>query len=430
MIRILLVDDDAGITDVLSMVLESNDYDVTAETSGETALTLLSSEQGFDLLISDLKMEPVDGMQLLRAAREGRPEMPVLMLTGNATLDSATEALKLGAFDYIIKPFKVDELLLTVEKALEHGSAAVADTGNMPAKPDFYFEEIVAVSESMKEVCEMARKIAPTDTPVMIYGEDGVGKSSIARAIHAASQRSSGPFIALECARLPEQSVEVELFGSQGPAEKKGALENAHGGTLFIEQLEAIPTQTQERLAKAIQSKSIERIGAAGQISIRARIIASMNDAPKDMQTHGTLLNGLMSLLSLITVKILPLRERPEDVLPLIRHILDSIGEEEDISLSVDAEAQRILQSYAWPGNVREMEKALRHSIESADDGNITKDDLPPEIAATVIQVPKKGAKSPVSEFQGKSLKAFIRTQAADGLKIGLSQLKKKVKEN
>ncbi|MBN2302703.1 MAG: sigma-54-dependent Fis family transcriptional regulator [Lentisphaerae bacterium] len=420
MARILLVDDDAGITDVLSMVLETNKYEVTKESNGETASKLLLSEK-FDLMISDIKMEPVDGMALLKLAHNNCPSMPVLMLTGNATLDSATEALKLGAFDYILKPFKINELLVTVAKALEHGEVTKADETNMPIVTEFYFDKVIAISQSMRNVCDMLKKVAPVDTPVLIHGESGVGKTCIAHAIHNASPRKNAKFMAISCSQHPASVLETELFGSR---QRQGILESAEGGTVFLEELETIPPHIQECLAKTLQSKTITRIGDTKQNRLNTRIITSTTAPPDKIKDGQTIRPDLFNALSLINIEIKPLRERPEDILPIAQFILQQLAEKEGITASLDQETQLVLKSYSWPGNVREIANALRRAIRFAEDGYITKDLLPAKIADTPLQK-SKGVRSDTDEYKGKSLKEFIRSQATQGLKIGLSQLKK-----
>ena len=267
MAKILIADDDPTILSLLNKILLSKGYDVQLAEHGGVAEKLLKSEQ-FDLLISDIKMEPVDGMQLLRKTRQMRPHVGVIMLTAYATVATAVEAMKEGAFDYIPKPFKIDELLATVKRALDYQkSISEQISGDSQVELKKYFGNIVAESDEMINVCEMVKRVAPTKTTIMITGESGTGKEIVAEAVHAFSARSEGPFLPVNCAALPETLIESELFGhtkgafTGASANKEGLFEAAKGGTLFLDEINSIPHQLQSKLLRAIQNKKIRKVG-------------------------------------------------------------------------------------------------------------------------------------------------------------------------
>ncbi|NLX25292.1 MAG: sigma-54-dependent Fis family transcriptional regulator, partial [Lentisphaerae bacterium] len=289
MAKILMADDDPTILSLLNKILTSKGYDVQLAKDGSAAENLLQTGQ-FDLLISDIKMEPVDGMQLLKKTNQMRPHIAVIMLTAYATVETAVEAMKEGAFDYIPKPFKIDELLETVGRALEYQRAlydhAHGMLGNEPKK---FFGNIVAVSDQMVNVCEMIKRVAPTKTTIMITGESGTGKELVAEAIHSFSARSSGPFLPVNCAALPETLIESELFGhvkgafTGATSNKEGLFEAAKGGTIFLDEVNSIPLSLQSKLLRAIQNKRIRKVGGTEEFDVDVRILAASNRSLETM---------------------------------------------------------------------------------------------------------------------------------------------------
>jgi len=293
MARLLLVDNEAGILSVLSTLLKAENHDVVPTREGAKAAELIKTEE-FDLLISDIRMSPVDGMELLRIARAERPAMAVIMLTGYGTVETAIEALKLGAFDYVTKPFKVDELLITVQRALEY-SRALTENIDLRAQlgSRYRFENIVAESAAMRNVCEMVERVAPTDATVLIYGGSGTGKELVAKAIHAHSRRANNKFLAVNCAALPEPLLESEMFGhvkgafTGASTSKEGLFEAANGGTIFLDEIGSMPLSIQGKLLRVLQEKEVRRVGSNENIPVDARVLAATNTRLEQLLEQG-----------------------------------------------------------------------------------------------------------------------------------------------
>jgi DNA-binding NtrC family response regulator len=294
MAKILLVDDEASILSVLSVLLKAEGYEVTPVDNGEKALELIKTTP-FDLLISDIRMRPMDGIALLKAAREQRPTMSTLMITGYGTIETAVESLKYGAFDYITKPFKVDELLITVQRALEY-NRTINENIDLKAKltEKYRLENIVAESHSMQNVCEMIERVASTDATVLIYGESGTGKELVAKAIHAYSNRKNKKFLPLNCAALPEPLLESELFGhvkgafTGASVDKTGLFEVANNGTLFLDEIDSMPLEIQAKLLRVLQDKQIRKVGGNEPITVDVRVLAATNTRLEQLIARGT----------------------------------------------------------------------------------------------------------------------------------------------
>jgi len=452
--RILLVDDEPSILSVLNTLLTVEGYEVSPVQDGNKAVEIIKS-QDYDLMISDIRMTPINGMELLRIAHEHRPSMAVIMVTAFGSVETAVEALRMGAYDYVTKPFKIDELLITVERALEY-RRTLAENVDLKAQMNVLcrFDTIVAESPAMKNVCEMVEHVAPTDTTVLIFGESGTGKALIAKTLHDLSGRKAAKYIAINCEALPEAVLEAELFGyvkgafHGDPAGKSGAFETAEGGTVFLGNIGAMPLGLQEKLVGMLRDKEITRIASPEKVRVNVRVLAGTNTNLEKLIREGKFREDLYYRLSVIPIEIKPLRERREDILPLVYHlILREIGESKEMP-SLDPQVREILMSYTWPGNVRELASALRHVVSTMQGKTITKGDMPPNIASAA----SGAAGMPVSaqatdEFRGKSLKAFLRVKekeyvermlehtkgdknaAAKALKISLATLYRKLPE-
>jgi DNA-binding NtrC family response regulator len=423
MAKILIADDDPTILSLLNKILLSKGYEVQLAEHGGVAEKLLKSEQ-FDLLISDIKMEPVDGMQLLKKTRQLRPHVGAIMLTAYATVATAVEAMKEGAFDYIPKPFKIDELLATVKRALDYQkslSEQVGYSGQVETKK--YFGNIVAESDEMIKVCEMIKRVAPTKTTIMITGESGTGKELVAEAVHSFSARSEGPFIPVNCAALPETLIESELFGhtkgafTGASSDKIGLFEAAKSGTLFLDEINSIPHALQSKLLRAIQNKKIRKVGGTEEFDVDVRILAASNRNLETMVKDGTFREDLYYRLSVITIDIPPLKTRPVDILPLAQHFI-ALEVEGGEFPSMDNAVLSILQNYTWPGNVRELQNVIQHCLTFLLDGKITKETLPSKLIVSYEENPGAQAAALSGEFErGKSLKAFLRAKEKEYLK-------------
>jgi DNA-binding NtrC family response regulator len=423
MAKILIADDDPTILSLLNKILLAKGYEVKLAEHGGVAEKLLQSEQ-FDLLISDIKMEPVDGMQLLKNTRQMRPSIGVIMLTAYATVSTAVEAMKEGAFDYIPKPFKIDELLATVKRALDYQHSLaeqISGTPHIEAKK--YFGNIVAESDSMVNVCEMVKRVAPTKTTIMVTGESGTGKELVAEALHSYSARSEGPFIPVNCAALPETLIESELFGhvkgafTGANANKEGLFEASKGGSLFLDEINSIPHALQSKLLRAIQNKKIRKVGGTEEFEVDVRIIAASNRNLEAMVKEGTFREDLFYRLSVISIEIPPLSQRPEDVLALAQHFISQEMEGGEFPV-MDNAVLSILQNYTWPGNVRELQNVIQHCLTFLKDGKITKETLPSKLIVSYEENPGAQNAALSGEFEkGKSLKAFLRAKEKEYLK-------------
>lgn len=428
--RILIVDDEPTILNLLNKILIGQGYDATPASNGEKALQLLQTEK-FDLMVSDINMTPINGMELLRKATKDWPNMGVIMLTAYGTVATAVEAMKEGAFDYITKPFKLDELVLTVQRAITYQNA-ITENKNLKARLEYktHLGDIVAESAGMRKVCEMVERVAPTSTTVLIYGESGTGKELVARALHHYSPRKDAVFMAINCAALPAQLMESEMFGyvkgafTGATATKTGLFETSHGGTLFLDEIGTMPLEMQSKLLRVLQDKKIRKVGGSDHTEVDIRIIAASNEKLEKLIEQGKFREDLYYRLSVISINIPALRNRPEDILPLIDHILRrELGPDAELPL-IDRETQTILDNYNWPGNVRELENAIQHAITFAQQGAITKDTLPAKIVDTV----EEGMKSGIiachrDQFKGKSLKAFLHDKEKEFLQRTIENL-------
>ena len=424
MARILIVDDEPTILNLLNKILTGQGHEVRPASNGEKALEFLNSET-FDLMVSDINMTPIDGMELLRKARQDYPDLGVIMLTAYGTVGTAVEAMKEGAFDYITKPFKLDELVLTIQRALEYHNAF---TENKDLKAQIAHLEkldgIVAESPGMRKVCDMVERVAPTNTTVLIYGESGTGKELVARALHRYSPRKDQTFMAINCAALPAQLMESEMFGhvkgafTGATATKAGLFETAHGGTLFLDEISSMPLEIQSKLLRVLQDKQIRKVGGSTHTEVDVRIIAASNEKLENLIGQGKFREDLYYRLSVISIDIPPLRSRPEDILPLVDHVLRrELGQNAEIPM-LDHEVQKILDNYNWPGNVRELENVMQHALAFAQQsGTITKDVLPAKMVESVEEGLRSGIiTSRHEQYKGKSLKAFLHEREIEFL--------------
>ncbi len=422
--RILIVDDEPTVLNLLNKILTVQGYKTTPASNGEKALQLLQTEK-FDLLISDINMTPINGMELLSKASESYATMGVIMLTAYGTVGTAVEAMKQGAFDYITKPFKLDELILTVQRALEYTNA-ITENKTLKAQIEHkeQLEGIVAKAPNMCKVCDMIERVAPTNTTILVYGESGTGKELVARALHRYSPRKDKTFMAVNCAALPAQLMESEMFGHvkgafTGASSKKiGLFEAANGGTLFLDEISTMPVDIQSKLLRVLQDKKIRKVGSSIHTDVDVRIIAASNEKLENLIEQNKFREDLYYRLSVISIDIPPLRKRPEDIPPLINHILRrEIGPDAELPL-IDRSAQEILENYNWPGNVRELENTIQHAITFAQDSIITKDTLPAKLVDAVEEGIRAGViTSRREQHKGKSLKAFLHDKEKEFLK-------------
>ena len=423
MASILLIDDEPSLLSVLRTLLKADGYDVTPVSDGEKAQEFISTND-YDLMLSDMRMSPVNGMQLLRQARSEKPAMCVIMLTAYATVETAIEAMRLGAFDYITKPFKPDELLITVRRALEY-NRAISENADLRARlgARYHLENIIAESPSMQNVCETIRRVAPTNATVLISGESGTGKELVAKAIHSCSLRKERSFLAVNCAALPEQLLESEMFGhvkgafTDASGDKDGLFTTANGGTLFLDEIGSMPLSIQAKLLRVLQEKEMRPVGANENLAVDVRVLAATNTPLEQLMNEGNFRQDLYYRLSVIPIKIDPLRERKQDILPLVYHILRSETPEGEGPPKLDIEVSSMLETYPWPGNVRELENAIKHAMTFADGDRITRQCLPAAIASVQPARDMDPSIGKLDATRCQSLKAFLRTKEKDYLK-------------
>lgn len=457
MARILLVDDEPSILNVLSTLLKTEAHDVVPVRGGDKALEQLRADR-FDLMISDVRMAPVDGIELLKQARKEWPNLAVIMLTAYGSVETAVEAMKEGAFDYVTKPFKVDELLITVQRALQYQNVL---NENVQLKEQLQsrqrFDNIIAESGAMRKVCEMIERVAPTDATVLILGESGVGKEVVAKAIHAQSGRKNKRFVPINCAALPEPLLESELFGhvrgafTGATANKEGLFEVANGGTLLLDEIGSMPINLQAKLLRVLQDRTVRKVGGTENLPIDVRVLAATNDRLERLIADGKFREDLYYRLSVIPIEIPPLRQRPEDIMPLVNHVMrKEMGPSAALPV-IAPETVAVFERYGWPGNVRELENAVRHALTFCRDGGINNEVLPAKMRAAFSTLGPTGPGVAVAaldeDLRGKSLKAFLRAkekeylsqvlQSMDGdkektaksLKISLATLYRKLPE-
>ncbi|MBR2939265.1 MAG: sigma-54-dependent Fis family transcriptional regulator [Kiritimatiellae bacterium] len=417
-----------------------------SNTSGAAALEIVRAG-GVDIVVTDLRMQPMDGMALFREVHAASPDVPVVLLTAYASVETAIDAMKSGIFDYLTKPFKVEDMLACLKRAEEkiRRSAAVA-TDSGPLR--YRFENFIANSPAMKEVCETIQKVAPTAATVLINGESGTGKEVVARAIHLSSTRAKRPWVAVNCAAIPGELLESEMFGhvkgafTGAVADKEGLFEAASGGTLFLDEIASMPLILQGKLLRALQEKEIRRVGGTKAIPVDVRVIAASNSNLEEAVVKGTFRSDLFYRFAVITIDIPPLRERPEDIMPLVRHFIAGETPSGATPPTVNDAAAKALLAYSWPGNVRELENAVKHALTFMRGGEITPGDLPTRITEN-----KDAADLPISSGQSASLKSFLKQKereyigqilssvggdkekAAETLKVNLSTLYRKLSD-
>ena len=451
MTKILIVDDEPRILLLMKGLLKANGYEVETAKDGPAALEVVRAG-GADIVVTDLRMQPMDGLTLFREIQAVNDAVPVILLTAYASVETAIEAMKGGIFDYLTKPFKVDEMLACLKRAEEKARASAttaAAGGDEPLR--YRFENFIASSPAMNEVCETIAKVAPTAATVLINGESGTGKEVVARAIHQSSTRAKRPWVAVNCAAIPENLLESEMFGhvkgafTGAIADKVGLFEAASGGTLFLDEISSLPLILQGKLLRVLQERELRRVGGTKSIPVDVRVIAASNANLEEAVVKGTFRSDLFYRFAVITIDIPPLRKRPEDILPLARHFLAAeVAKGQGVPVLGEAAANALL-AYDWPGNVRELENCVKHALAFWQGGEIT----PKELPARVVEHKATGAAAFGADGgDGKaSLKTFLKQKereyigqilnasggdkekAAETLKVNLSTLYRKLSE-
>ncbi|MFA5585845.1 MAG: sigma-54 dependent transcriptional regulator [Saccharofermentanales bacterium] len=415
--RILIVDDEESLREILSIMLHREGYLVDAAIDGAQAVARMR-EITYDLVISDIKMPRLDGFELLRHIKERTPETVVIMITAFSSTEEAVEAMKRGAYDYITKPFKNEEIRLIIKNALERRALRQE---NQELKKElgkrYSFGSLIGKSKAMQEVYDLIQKVAGSRANVLVTGESGTGKELVAKALHYNSDRREKPFVPINCGAIPENLLESELFGHEKGSftgavqQKAGLFEVANGGTLFLDEIGELPPMMQVKLLRVLQEREFRRVGGTRDMHIDVRLIAATN---KDLEIEvgrGGFREDLFYRLNVIRIALPSLRERREDIPLLVEHLFRKLTDTEEVRVS-DGVMRRLLD-YHWPGNIRELENFLERCVVLGQTGEITEDQLPPQINGRALpcpgqidQIPETGLD--LDEYLGKIEKDIL----------------------
>jgi DNA-binding NtrC family response regulator len=385
--KILVVDDEDIVRESLHDWLDGVGYAVETAASGEEALGIIK-RQNIKIMVADLVMPGINGIELMKEATKLNPAISTIIITAHATIQSAISAIREGAYDYVEKPFCPEKVELLIEKLVQH-QELIEENISLRRKIEdrFQFQGIIAKSPKMLQIIELIKTVAPTNATVLITGETGTGKEVVARAIHHQSKRRNKPFIVTCCAALPESLLESELFGHEKGAftgaveRKKGKFEAGDKGTLFLDEIGEINANTQIHLLRALEEKKITRIGSNEEIAVDARVITATNRDLRTLVTEGKYREDLYYRLKVVAIKLPPLKERREDILPLAEHFLRKYAEENDKSvINLSPEVIEFMLNYSWPGNVRELENMIEHAVILAKSNAVTMVELPSDI--------------------------------------------------
>ncbi|HOG11177.1 MAG TPA: sigma-54 dependent transcriptional regulator [Smithella sp.] len=410
--KILIVDDEINIRFVLSAMLKKEGYAVASAADGLEALQILKTGR-IDVVVTDLKMPHLDGMGLLNRITEQFPEVPVIIITAYGTVATAVEALKKGALDYITKPFELDDLKHVISKAVKTRTLKESELFLPPEEMER--SGIIGASNAMLKIFDAIKRVAPTTTTILITGETGTGKELVADAIHYNSPRRNNPLIKINCAAIAPTLFESELFGHEkgsftgATITKPGKLEIAHKGTLFLDEVGEIPREIQVKLLRVIQNQEFERVGGLQSIKVDVRIVTATNKNLLQDVRDGRFREDLYYRLNVFPIVVPPLRERREDVLPLVDYFVDKFNKKLDIAVTVDGEVKEMLSRYEWPGNIRELENLMERMMLMARSKRLTLSEIPAELMG---RIGNSGASS--GNEDKKPFKDFLRSHMED----------------
>jgi DNA-binding NtrC family response regulator len=385
--RLLIIDDDRAMCDWLVVELERRSFEVSVCTSGEQALARVTS-QDFDVLLTDLNMPGMSGIEVCRRLANCRPDIPVVVITAFGSLETAVEAIRAGAYDFITKPIDVEPLVIAVERAERHKSLReeVKRLRRAVGKPSD-FEDLIGSSAPMRLLRELLVRVADIDTTTLITGESGTGKELVAKALHSRSRRSEGPFVAVNCSAIPEALLESELFGhargafTDAKASRQGLFVTAHHGTLFLDEIGELPQVVQAKLLRALQERKVRPVGGDSEVAFDARVITATNRDLEAAVEDGHFREDLYYRINVIHVPLPPLRARSSDILVLAQHFLTEVARRlEKAVTGLSAHAAELLVAYSWPGNVRELENCMERAVALTRFDQITVEDLPAKI--------------------------------------------------
>ena len=420
--KVLVLDDEQSMVEFLEYALQKEGYQVSCAQEGETALKLLG-EGSFDLIISDLRMPNMDGLEVLKECHKIDPDVPFIFMTAYASSDTAIEALKLGAFDYITKPFQVEELKNLIKNALL--ARNLKHQVELLKSQSVVENELIGTSPPMLEIYKLVGTIAPTKSTVLITGESGTGKELVARAIHQAGPVSQEPFVSINCGAFPETLLETELFGHMKGAftgatsNKKGLFEAAIGGTLFLDEIGEMSPTMQVKLLRALQEKKIRRVGGTDELDIDARVVAATNRKLEEQVETGEFREDLYYRLAVIPIHVPPLRERVTDIVPLARHFIQKYNERLGRNIrGTTEEGLACLEAYFWPGNVRELENVIERAVTLETGEFIQKERLPARVRGE--QITNQPALPRFSAEEGFDLDSHLKEVETHAIEQGL----------
>ena len=445
---ILVIDDKENVRKMLSKTLETEGYEVETAEDGAVGWEK-AKEKRYDLVLTDLKLPKMDGLEVLAKVKESDPEIAVIVMTAYGTIETAVQAMKEGAFDYLAKPFDPDHLNVLIKRALENRRLLAENVLlREELAHNLGYAEIIGKCEKMKEVSKLVRKVAPSDTSALLLGESGTGKELFARAIHSLSQRRNGPYVAINCAAIPHELLENELFGSEkgaytgSVARKMGKFEIAEGGTIFLDEVGDLDIALQAKLLRVLQEKNFERLGGTKTISVNVRLIAASNTDLKKAIEKKSFREDLYYRLSVFPIQIPPLRERIEDIPELASYFIEKYcNEMKKLKKTISKEGMKLLERYHWPGNVRELENTIERAIILCEGKKIE-----PEHLAIRIQTPNEirlregaGLKEVGQHAQAEAERGLIirilnqargnKRKTAEILKIDYTTLFEKIKK-
>ena len=448
--RVLVVDDERSMRDLLAIMLKQAGHDVALAEGGAEAIATLKREP-FDLIVTDLRMREVDGLAVLRAAKEHSPQTVVLVITAFASTETAVEAMKLGAYDYITKPFKMDEVKLTIANALERKRLQDENQAlKRQLRRERGFENFVGRNPQMLDIFDTIRKTADSLSTVLITGESGTGKELVARALHEESSRRSGPFVSVNCGAIPETLMESEFFGhlkgafTGAVASTTGLFSAASGGTLFLDEITEVPHSVQVKLLRAIQEREVRRVGDTRDVKVDVRLVAASNRDVAKAVAGGMLREDLFYRLNVIPIHIPPLRERPEDIPLLVAHFIKKIAAELGKSVrGVTPEALAILEGYHWPGNIRELENVIERALVLGGGETLDTDALPADLRRprdvqdVPVEIPESGLdlQATLDQIEQRYIQMAlartggVQTRAAELLRVSFRQLRYKLQK-
>jgi two-component system, NtrC family, response regulator AtoC len=416
MAKIVIIDDEPAMVEVIVTLCREKGHQVFPFNVAQKAVEQLDTIQPH-VVVADIRMETMSGFDVLRHVREHHRQMAVILITAYASVETAVEAMKMGAYDYVTKPFKIDELQMTVQRALDY-QAAVRENVYLrkELKNKYKFENIIGTSRKMQLVYSLINKVADTDSTVLIQGESGTGKELVARGLHFNSNRQHHPFVAINCSALPENLLESELFGHKkgaftgAVADKRGLFEEANLGTIFLDEVNSMAPQLQTKLLRVLQEREVRRVGDNKSSPVNVRVVGATNEPLLPKLKDGTFREDLYYRLAVIPIEIPPLRDRLEDVPLLVHHFLQkqasAAGGEPK---KIDPKAIDILSHYNYPGNVRELENAIERACALCENNIILPADLPPHIVSEALG--EKAGQTRATMPVGQKLDEFIQQQ-------------------